>query len=747
MSEPILELRNITKRFAGVEVLHSVSFGLMPGEVHALLGENGAGKSTLVKVMTGVHQPDAGEIILDGQPVHFASPRASRQAGIAAIYQELSLFPNLNVAENIFAGRQPTLSGGRIDWRGLYNEADRLLSSLGVRLDLKKKAGDLSIGQQQMVEIARAISVKARILIMDEPTSSLTLSEVADLFRLVRRLQADGTTIVFISHRLEEIYEIANRVTVLRDGSYVDTRLLSDVSHDDLIRMMVGRRISNLFPKQEVQPGDVILRVEHLARAGVFEDVNFELRRGEILGFAGLVGAGRTEVARAIFGIEPATSGTIRIQEKPVSIDTPGQAIRLGLAYVPEDRQIHGLIPAMDLVENISLPRIEEFSTGGWLNTLLERTTALASARQMEVRASHIFQKARELSGGNQQKVVLAKWLATQPRILILDEPTRGIDVGTKTAVHALMSKLAAEGMAILMISSELPEVLGMSDRVVVMREGHVTAQFTRAEATQEKILYFATRPVVKGRRQLTVRPQSRPYVSFIVFVARFREVGLSIFILLLIAMVSLRSPVFLSLNNFQEILINISILVIVALAQSMVIITHGIDLSVSSIIGLVAMMVAFFVKLNPEMPMALAVLLGMGLGGILGLINGIIITFGKVPPIIATLGTLSIYRGLIFYYSSGTWVNSFELPDSFKLIAKGTPLGLPNIILYAIGIAIIVAYFLNSTRTGRDIYAVGGNPDAAQVAGIRNSTDCHAGVCTERSGVRAGGGLVGVTV
>ena len=499
MSEFILELKNITKRFASVEVLHSVSFGLIPGEVHALLGENGAGKSTLVKVMTGVHQPEAGEIFLDGTAVQFSNPRESRQAGIAAIYQELSLFPNLNVAENIFVGRQPTTTGGQIDWHGLYCEADRLLSSLGVHLDLKKKARDLSIGQQQMVEIARAISVKARILIMDEPTSSLTLSEVADLFRLVRRLKGDGTTIVFISHRLEEIYELADQVTVLRDGLYVDTRPISEVSHEDLIRMMVGRKITNLFPKQEVQAGEIVLQVEHLSRTGIFEDVSFELRKGEILGLAGLVGAGRTEVARAIFGIDPATSGTIRIRGKEEVIRSPGQAIRLGLAYVPEDRQIHGLIPQMDLVENISLPQLEGFATNGWLNTQLERSTAVTSARQMEVRASHIFQKARELSGGNQQKVVLAKWLSTHPRILILDEPTRGIDVGTKTAVHALMSKLAAEGLAILMISSELPEVLGMSDRVVVMREGHVTAQFTRAEATQEKILYFATQSIKRG--------------------------------------------------------------------------------------------------------------------------------------------------------------------------------------------------------------------------------------------------------
>jgi rhamnose transport system ATP-binding protein len=499
VSDYILELKNISKSFSGVEVLHHVSLTLRPGEVHALLGENGAGKSTLVKVITGVHQPDSGEILLDGNPVHFRDTWETRQAGITAIYQELSLFPDLDVAENIFVGYQPTAAGGRIDWRKLYKKADELLNSLGVHLDLRQKARSLSIAQQQMVEIARAFSLNARILIMDEPTSSLTLNEVADLFRLVRRLREEGKAIIFISHRLEELFEIADRVTVLRDGTYVDTRSIEDVTRDDLIRMMVGRTISNLFPKQDVKPGEVVLEAENLTRAGAFRDISFTLRKGEILGMAGLVGAGRTNVARAIFGVEPATGGRIKIDGREVTVTSPQQAIELGLAYVPEDRQLHGLIPAMHITSNISLPMLREFSRSGWLNFKKERRASYEAARQMEVRANNIWQRARELSGGNQQKVVLAKWLATQPRILILDEPTRGIDVGTKAAVHALMSKLASEGMAILMISSELPEVLGMSDRILVMHEGQMTAQFTREEATQEKIITAATQSVFAG--------------------------------------------------------------------------------------------------------------------------------------------------------------------------------------------------------------------------------------------------------
>ena len=499
MSENILELKKSTKRFSSVEVLHEVSFSLKAGEVHALLGENGAGKSTLVKVITGVHRPDGGGIILNDQPVEFNDPRESRQAGIAAIYQELSLFPDLDVAENIFVGRQPVAAGGRIDWKKLYKDAGDLLTSLGVSLDLKQKARSLSIAQQQIVEIARAFSINARILIMDEPTSSLTLNEVDDLFRLVRRLRNEGTAIIFISHRLEELFELADRVTVLRDGTYVDTVALKDVSRDDLIRMMVGRTISNLFPKLDVEAGEVVLKVENLSHTGIFENISFELRKGEILGMAGLVGAGRTDVARAIFGVEPPTAGQIFINGQQVEITSPQQAIQLGLAYVPEDRQLHGLIPQMNITTNISLPMLASYAQRGWLREKVESTAAFAAARQMEVRANNIWQKARELSGGNQQKIVLAKWLSTTPKIMILDEPTRGIDVGTKAAVHALMSKLASEGMAILMISSELPEVLGMSDRVIVMREGRLTGHFTRAEATQEKIISAATQAVATG--------------------------------------------------------------------------------------------------------------------------------------------------------------------------------------------------------------------------------------------------------
>jgi rhamnose transport system ATP-binding protein len=489
---PVIRMEHIHKSFGGVHALNDVRIDVYAGEVHAILGENGAGKSTLIKTMTGVYQPDSGDIFLHGEPVQFGGPRDAQQQGIGAIYQEPSLFPDLDIAENIMVGRQPT-RGGRVDWRAMRREAREMLQQLGVGLDPRTRARNLSVAQQQTVEIARALSLNAQLLIMDEPTSSLTLTEVEELFRIIRQLRDAGTAIIFISHRLEELFSVADRVTILRDGHYVGTRDMSGVKTEDLIQMMVGRRVDDLFPKQEASFGDALLQVENLTISGKFENVSFALHAGEILGLAGLIGAGRTDVARALFGIQPLDEGTIKIDGREVSVSSPRKAMELGLAFVPEDRQHHGLVLPMSITANITLPILPRFATGGWLREGDARAVAETAAQRLEVKSAGMNQKASELSGGNQQKVVLAKWLETEPRILILDEPTRGIDVGTKAAVHQLMSDLANQGVAILMISSELPEILGMSDRVLVMREGHITGEFMRAEATQEKIMASAT--------------------------------------------------------------------------------------------------------------------------------------------------------------------------------------------------------------------------------------------------------------
>ena len=493
MDKKILRLENITKTFPGTLALDKVSFDLNVGEVHALVGENGAGKSTLIKIISGIHQPDFGEIYLNGKLVNLKNTFFAQQHGIAAIYQEPTIFPDLSVAENVFMGHQECSQiTKRINWKKMYKDTEKLLESLGVNLNPRTKVRNLSAAEQQLVEIVKALSLNSQILIMDEPTSALTLNEVKDLFGIIKRLKSSGTSIIFISHRIEEIFEIADRVTVLRDGHYVGNNNISTVTVDELIRMMVGRTLSDMFPKRFVERGEPILKVEALNKERQFYGVTFELHKGEILGFSGLIGAGRSELARAIFGLESPDSGKIFVNGEQVHIRNPRIAMKHGVVYLPEDRQHQGLILLMSITNNITLPILDQFAKMGLLDTGKEIRVAKKYADMLDVRASGLWKNVLELSGGNQQKVVLAKWLATNPRILILDEPTRGIDVGTKAAVHRFMSELVSQGIGIMMISSELPEILGMSDRIIVMCEGRITAEFTSKEVSQDKILSAA---------------------------------------------------------------------------------------------------------------------------------------------------------------------------------------------------------------------------------------------------------------
>ena len=486
---PILQLDGIAKSFPGVKALKGVSFDVLPGEVHALLGENGAGKSTLIKIISGVYRPDEGSMVFDGAPVHFETPQEAQAAGIATIYQELLLFPELSVAENIFMGHEPRNAFGAIDWRKARAQARDLLASLDIHdLDVTRTVGALSVGNRQRVEIAKALSHNARVLIMDEPTAALTEHDVQRLFSIVRLLRERGVGIIYISHRLEEIFELADRVTVLRDGEYVDTRPVAEITNDDLISMMVGRRIEALFPKQEVPIGEPVLEVEDLVRRPLTNRVSLTVRAGEIVGLAGLVGAGRSEFAQVVFGITPAQGGSIKINGRPVRISSSGDAKRNGIAYVPEDRGQQGLVRPMKILENASMAVLGRLSKRTFIDRKAERQLAVDAVKKFSIRASSIDQVANKLSGGNQQKVVLGKWLATEPRLLIMDEPTRGIDVGAKSEIHRLMSELAGQGLAILMISSELPEIMGMSDRILVMRQGRIVAEYPRGSATQEKI-------------------------------------------------------------------------------------------------------------------------------------------------------------------------------------------------------------------------------------------------------------------
>ncbi|GHO51092.1 sugar ABC transporter ATP-binding protein [Ktedonospora formicarum] len=492
-SEPVIELIGVTRQFGAVQALKGVDLSLHPGEVHALVGENGAGKSTLVKMLAGIHQPDVGMLTMNRATIELRNPAQAQALGIAVIHQEPSLFPDLDVAENIFMGRHPRDRLGRVDWRRMYREVEHLLQSLDVQLSVRAPVQGLSIADQQLVEIAKALSLNTRILVMDEPTAALSPHEVQELFQIVRQLRQQGVAILFVSHRLEEIAELADRVTVLRDGAHVITAAAHELSTDAIIRHMVGRELDTLFPKGEAKIGDVVLEARGLTRAGVFRDVSFTLRQGEILGFSGLVGAGRTEVARVLFGIDRADSGTILLKGLQISLSSSRAAMRHGIAYVPEDRHQHGLMLDFTITRNITLPLLDRLSRLGLVDQRREHQLASTYAKQLHVRSSGLDQLARALSGGNQQKVVLGKWLATEPQILILDEPTRGIDIGAKAEVHRIISDLAAQGLAIILISSELPEVLAMSDRVLVMHEGRVAGLFGHMEANQENVMLAAT--------------------------------------------------------------------------------------------------------------------------------------------------------------------------------------------------------------------------------------------------------------
>jgi ABC-type sugar transport system ATPase subunit len=491
----LLTLSKVSKSFAGITVLKDVDFDVRAGEVHALMGENGAGKSTLIKVIAGVHAPDAGSISIGGEGASSLSPREARRLGIATVYQELLLFPELTVAENVFLGNAPRTKWGAIDWTVMRQRARDLLDALeSPDLDIDAKVGTLSVANRQRVEIAKALSQDARVLIMDEPTAALADADVRRLMAVIKRLRERGVGIIYVSHKLPEIFELADRVTVLRDGALIGTKAIAEVDEIGLVTMMVGREIGQLFPKVTPQIGEVVLKVSGLSCGARVQNISFALHRGEILGVAGLVGSGRTEMALTIFGITPATSGTIEIDGRAVSITSPRQARDLGIAYVPEDRGLEGLVRPMTISQNISMASLHRVSNGIFIRAEREFARAAGAITRLEIKARGPQQTVGQLSGGNQQKIVLGKWLETEPRILIMDEPTRGIDVGAKAEIHALMGRLAAQGMAILMISSELPEVLGMSDRVLVINGGRLTATLDRADANPESVGAAMTR-------------------------------------------------------------------------------------------------------------------------------------------------------------------------------------------------------------------------------------------------------------
>jgi len=741
----LLRLSGIAKSFGGVQALRAASLSLQPGKVTALIGENGAGKSTLVKLLCGLYQPDDGEIQLDGAPVRIADAEHARRLGINVVHQECLVFDDLSVTENIFVSSRPARHGW-LSWHHMRERARSILTELEAPFDPDEPVRNLSVAQKHLVQIARALTTEARVLILDEPTAALSHREVEDLFRIVRNLRDRGCALLFVSHRFEEIFAIADRYTVFRDGRDVAAGELAATNTEALIRLMVGRAVEQLYPKQSTVPGPVVLHVEGLGHEDLFEEVSFDVRRGEILGVYGLVGAGRTELAQALFGLAPADRGRIRIDGQPVQMDSCKTAIQLGLAYVPEDRQQDGAILPFSIRANITLTNLDSLAPKGLCSHDREDALARKWIERLAIRTQGPEQAVAELSGGNQQKVILAKWLARQPRLLILDEPTKGIDVGAKSAVHAVTSEYAAAGNAVVLISSELPEILGMSDRILVMRRGRAQALLDRSVATAENVVQAAVETTPRagvagpgagvaapsaggagppaGRAGLAAdfapahRPARATPTRSSQPVTRHNWT-LAAVTAGLIAVVSGLFPAFAAPGNLLHVLDDSSILILLALGQMLVILTRGIDLSTAANLALCGMIAALLNRAYPGLGLLPVLVVATTLGGLLGALNGLLVWRLSLPPIVVTLGTLSVFRGSIYLLTQGGWVHDNEMSPAFLNFVRTNLLGLSSLSWLALLAAAGLLLGLRFTSLGRNAFCAGSQPVAAAYCGI----------------------------
>ena len=716
---PAAALDRVSKYFGGTVAVRDVSLTLHGGEVLALLGENGAGKSTCVKLLAGVHRPDPGEVVLDGHPVHFTAPLDAQRHGIAVMHQHPGLFPDLSVAENIAIGHGGTGRLGLLDHGKMRDDAVRLLATVGLDCAPETPLAGLRSSEQQLVEIARALSVRARVLIMDEPTAALSQREVDRLFEVVGDLRRQGVAMMFVGHRMDEIYRVADRVTVLRDGQLVATAPIADMPRERAVRLMVGRSLSHMYPERQAAPGAVVLAAEGLAREGAFAGVSLRVRAGEILGLAGLVGSGRTEVARVLFGVDRPTAGTVLLDGAAVSFASPGDAMAAGIAYVSEDRIGQSLVMDFPILTNASLPVIDQATTAGLIRPARELGLVRGHLERLRLRFRSYLQPVKTLSGGNQQKVVLAKWLATKPRVLILDEPTQGIDVQTKAEVHAVIADLARQGLAIVLISSELPELLGMCDRILVMREGRVTAEMSAADATQESVLYAMTDAGGAAAERAAATEVAGATGGWLRQLLVRRELGLLLAMAAVILPVVAVNPRMLSGANLSALAMDAGLLTIVAAGQMLVILTRNIDLSVASVIGLAAYVSADLLRSHPELGVTGGILAASVVGLACGLLNGLVVTIGRVPSIVVTLGTLTLYRGFTSLYAAGKQVNADQVPQAWLDLTSASVAGIPAVVLIALATLAVVAFVLQRLEVGRELYAIGSNPDGAELIGI----------------------------
>ena len=728
-SGPVIELRGITKRFGPVEVLSNVDLSLRAGRVHSLAGENGAGKSTLVKILAGIHQPDSGQILKDGMETTLLSAADARHQGIAVIHQHPAIFPDLSVAENIFVGRQPR-HAGRIDWPTMTEKARELLFSLRVDIDVSVPVKLLGIAERQAIEIAKALSIDARVLVMDEPTSAISRREVDRLFQIVEQLKKQGVAILFISHFIDEILGLGDEVTILRSGKRIITAPSTDLTPEQTVRHMIGTEPGVFFPKEDTQIGLPVLSVRGLAGAGFVEDVSFDVRAGEILGFFGLVGAGRSEVAQMLFGVTRLDRGEIQMDGRVVRPRSPRHAMRIGISLLPEDRHQQGLVLQFPIRSNETLPILRELANSlGLIDRGKEVQIAKDFADRTRVVATGVEQLTNTVSGGNQQKVLLAKWLIPSPRVLILDEPTRGIDVRAKAEIHRIISHLAAQGIAIILISDDAQEVIGMVDRIIVFRGGRIAAESVRSSFDREAILLAAAhtarthevsdRPPATKSQSADRAPSSGSSPGFTGRLIRVRELGLVMALLMICVAVTMREPRFLQGATLEQVALSATLVCIVALGEALVIIAKQIDLSVGAMVAMSAFISAEWLERHPNGWILFVLLLGCAVGGALGVGNALLVGVFRIPAIVATLGTLAIYRGGVIVLAGGRQISATVLPESYGEIARAHFAGVPALVWLAVLLTIGFGLAARFTRTGRNLYALGSNQESAHFAGI----------------------------
>jgi ABC-type sugar transport system ATPase subunit/ribose/xylose/arabinose/galactoside ABC-type transport system permease subunit len=747
---PVIELRGITKHFGPFPVLKDVDLILRAGRVHSLAGENGAGKSTLVKILGGIHQPDSGRILKDGVDTTILGAADARRQGIAVIHQHPAVFPDLSVAENVFVGRQPRRMGG-IDWAAMTGQAQELLSSLRIDVDVGLPVKMLSIAERQAIEIAKALSIDARVLVMDEPTSTISSREVDRLFEIVERLKKQGVAILFISHFIDEILGLGDEVTILRSGNRVITSSTAELTPEQTVRHMIGTEPGAFFPKEDTQIGKPILSARGLSGAGFVEDVSFEVRKGEILGFFGLVGAGRSEVAQMLFGITRPDRGEIRVEGRIVRLRSSRHAMRLGISFLPEDRHQQGLVLQFPIRANETLPILRQLANRfGLVDRTREAQIARDFASRMRVVANGVEQLTNTLSGGNQQKVLLAKWLIPSPRVLILDEPTRGVDVGAKAEIHRIISHLAAQGIAVILISDDAQEVIGMADRIIVFRGGRIAAESARASFDREAILLAAAHTVRDhdafdpSGAGFTKPAETRAAASggsLLGRLMRVRELMLVLALLIICFGVTMREPRFLQGANLEQVALSATLVCIVALGEAAVIIARQIDLSVGAIVATSAFLSADWLQHHPDGSILFVLLLGCAVGGALGVVNALLVTVFRIPAIVATLGTLAMYRGGVIVLAGGRQISATVLPDSYGDIARVHVAGVPLLVWLAVLFTVAFGLAARFTRTGRNLYALGSNQESARFAGINEQW--HIALVFVLSGFLCG--LVGV--